>query len=251
MGDDNKIYVVDFGAVQDNSAAEGVTFTVVGTYGYAPLEQFSGKTVPASDLYALGVTLIHLLTRTAPINLPTKDVTIQFRHRVTVSPQLANWLDKMIAPAVEKRFTNATSALQYLLSKNSQELDLPETNNSDAKFSKAINSNPSNNLVAGMITRIKNFTLIQKIILGGIILLFWQPLMSILMLILIVPFLIIMIPFWLISVLGTYYFGIHFLNGILASIVANHKGYNFRKWLLYGLLGGYMTLIWAIFLKKK
>ncbi|NES23175.1 MAG: serine/threonine protein kinase, partial [Symploca sp. SIO3E6] len=60
-GDDGQVYLVDFGAVQDTAAAEGVSFTVVGTTGYAPLEQFWGKAVPASDLYALGASLIHLL----------------------------------------------------------------------------------------------------------------------------------------------------------------------------------------------
>ena len=119
LGDDNKIYLVDFGAVQDSFAYEGAaTFTIVGTYGYAPLEQFGGQTVPASDLYALGITIIHLLTRTVPSNLPNKDLKIQFRERVTVSPRLANWLDKMIAPAVERRFTTAISALRWLPNKD-------------------------------------------------------------------------------------------------------------------------------------
>ena len=120
LGDDNKIYLVDFGAVQDSFASEGVTFTIVGTYGYAPLEQFGGQTVPASDLYALGITIIHLLTRTAPSNLPNKDLKIQFRDRISVSPQLANWLDKMIAPAVERRYKTAISALRYLPTKDSK-----------------------------------------------------------------------------------------------------------------------------------
>ncbi|MDJ0897710.1 MAG: hypothetical protein QNJ55_02780 [Xenococcus sp. MO_188.B8] len=48
-----------------------------------------------------------------------------------------------------------------------------------------------------------------------------------------------------------YLLGIHCLNGTLAAIVANYKGYNFLKWLLYGLLGGTISLVWAIFLKKK
>ena len=57
---EEQVFLVDFGAVQQQAAAEGVTFTVVGTVGYAPLEQFWGKAVPASDLYSLGATLIHL-----------------------------------------------------------------------------------------------------------------------------------------------------------------------------------------------
>jgi serine/threonine protein kinase len=39
-GEDEQVYLVDFGAVQDRAAKEGATFTVVGTYGYAPMEQF-------------------------------------------------------------------------------------------------------------------------------------------------------------------------------------------------------------------
>lgn len=61
-GEDQHVYLVDFGAVQAQAAVTGVTFTVVGTSGYAPLEQFWGRAVAASDLYALGATLIHLLT---------------------------------------------------------------------------------------------------------------------------------------------------------------------------------------------
>lgn len=38
--EDEQVYLVDFGAVADPTAVEGATFTVVGTAGYAPLEQF-------------------------------------------------------------------------------------------------------------------------------------------------------------------------------------------------------------------
>jgi serine/threonine protein kinase len=69
FGTDEHIYLVDFGAVQDRTPIEGVTFTVAGTYGYTPMEQFSGRAVPASDLYALGATIVHLLTGVPPANL--------------------------------------------------------------------------------------------------------------------------------------------------------------------------------------
>ena len=165
LGDDNKIYLVDFGAVQDSFASEGTTFTIVGTYGYAPLEQFGGKTVPASDLYALGVSLIHLLTRTAPSNLPNKDLKIQFRDRVTISPKLANWLEKMIAPAVERRFQTAITALKYLpdVVENSPSIN---TKNFDLNLDEITNADYSNKPAGSAIKVKKNSDYIEIIIPG-------------------------------------------------------------------------------------
>ncbi|MCW5317601.1 protein kinase [Nostoc sp. KVJ3] len=115
-GEDNRIYLVDFGAVQDKAAREGVTFTVVGTYGYAPMEQFGGRAVPASDLYALGATLIHLLTGISPCDLPQQDLRLQFTDRVNLSPSFVSWLQKLVEPAPEQRFTDARQALNALKS---------------------------------------------------------------------------------------------------------------------------------------
>jgi serine/threonine protein kinase len=115
-GEDNRIYLVDFGAVQDKAAREGVTFTVVGTYGYAPMEQFGGRAVAASDLYALGATLIHLLTGTSPSDLPQQNLRLQFTDRVNLSPSFSSWLQKLIEPAPEQRFASASVALNALKS---------------------------------------------------------------------------------------------------------------------------------------
>ncbi|MBE9126272.1 MULTISPECIES: serine/threonine protein kinase [unclassified Coleofasciculus] len=113
-GEDECIYLVDFGAVQDRAATEGATFTVVGTYGYAPMEQFGGRAVPASDLYALGATLVHLLTGTAPADLPQRNLRICFENQVSLSPSLVNWLGKLIEPAPEERFKSAAEAISAL-----------------------------------------------------------------------------------------------------------------------------------------
>ncbi len=117
LGEDEHIYLVDFGAVQAQAAVTGVTFTVVGTSGYAPLEQFWGRAVPASDLYALGATLIHLLTGTAPADLPQKDSRIQFAERVSLKPDLISWIEKVTETAIEKRFGTARKALEALKSR--------------------------------------------------------------------------------------------------------------------------------------
>jgi serine/threonine protein kinase len=113
-GEDEQIYLVDFGAVQDRAAKEGATFTVVGTYGYAPMEQFGGRAVPASDLYALGATLIHLLTGTAPADLPQRNLRICFEDQVSLSPGVVSWIQKLTEPAPEQRFNSASVARKAL-----------------------------------------------------------------------------------------------------------------------------------------
>src|ERR671932_2480421 len=109
-----QVYLVDFGSVQTLATQEGKTVTVVGTYGYMPPEQFGGRAAPASDLYSLGATLIALFTGAHPADLPQKDMRIQFEQATHLSPGFADWLNRMIEPSLERRFTSAESALQAL-----------------------------------------------------------------------------------------------------------------------------------------
>ncbi len=128
-----QIYLVDFGAVQDKAAAEGATFTVVGTYGYAPLEQFGGRATPASDLYALGATLVNLVTGIAPADLPQFDSKMQFANLVLLNPGFVRWLQKMTEPNLEYRFESASAALaaleinQEAITTTSADKDIPQT----------------------------------------------------------------------------------------------------------------------------
>jgi serine/threonine protein kinase len=114
-GKERNIYLVDFGAVQDKASAEGKSFTVVGTYGYAPMEQYGGRAVAASDLYALGATLIYLLTGISPAELPQDDdARILFSDRTSVKPHFLQWIQKLVEPTVKKRYPSARIALQAL-----------------------------------------------------------------------------------------------------------------------------------------
>lgn len=115
-GEDGHIYLIDFGAVQYRAAVEGSTFTVVGTYGYTPIEQFGGRAVAGSDIYALGTTLVHLLTGIPPADLPQEDFKIKFANKVDLSPNLIRWLGKAIEPDLKKRFDTAKIALSALQS---------------------------------------------------------------------------------------------------------------------------------------
>jgi serine/threonine protein kinase len=107
-----KVYLVDFGSVQ--TALHGGTVTVVGTYGYMPPEQFGGRTTPASDLYSLGATLIYLLTKTHPADLPSRNGFIQFEAKLSTSTQFQTWLRYLIQPDVSQRFQSAQLALEAL-----------------------------------------------------------------------------------------------------------------------------------------
>jgi serine/threonine protein kinase len=100
--------------VQTVQAAEIGTRTIVGTYGYMPQEQFGGRTVPASDLYSFGCTIIYLVTGTNPADLPQHDFRIQFEQLANFSPNLTNWLKWMTETSLEKRLSSADKALHTL-----------------------------------------------------------------------------------------------------------------------------------------
>jgi serine/threonine protein kinase len=114
LGSDQQVYLVDFGSVQAAAPREQGSYTVVGSYGYMPLEQFGGRTVPASDLYSLGATLIHLLTGQHPADLPQEGARIAFEQAVHLSPPFRDWLRWMTEPVVADRPASARQALEAL-----------------------------------------------------------------------------------------------------------------------------------------
>ena len=107
-----QVYLVDFGSVK--TAANGSTITIVGTYGYMPPEQFGGQTSPASDLYALGATIICLATGRHPSELPHRNMQIDFVDLVNLSPHMTKWLQSMTANSVDSRLKSASQALLAL-----------------------------------------------------------------------------------------------------------------------------------------
>lgn len=114
LWDRQQCYLVDFGAVQTLAAKAGETFTVVGTYGYMPPEQFGGRTTPASDLYSLGATLIYLLTSIHPADLSELDGHLKFEAATTCSSAFCHWIDHLIQPNLTQRFPSAKAALEAL-----------------------------------------------------------------------------------------------------------------------------------------
>ena len=111
-----QVYLIDFGSVQ--TAVHGGTRTIVGTYGYMPPEQFGGQSIPASDLYAIGATLIYLATGQHPDQLPQREMRILFEDIVNLSPHLIDWLKWLTEPSTDLRLKSASQALKALEKSN-------------------------------------------------------------------------------------------------------------------------------------
>ncbi|MEP6531036.1 serine/threonine protein kinase [Microcoleus vaginatus ZQ-A3] len=111
-----QVYLIDFGSVQ--TAVHGGTRTIVGTYGYMPPEQFGGQSIPASDLYAIGATLIYLATGQHPDQLPQREMRILFEDSVNLSPHLIDWLKWLTEPSTDLRLKSASQALKALEKSN-------------------------------------------------------------------------------------------------------------------------------------
>lgn len=110
------IYLIDFGSIHTDLTKESGTITIVGSYGYIPLEQFAGQATPASDLYSLGMTLICLITGTHPADIAHVNGKIQLPGHA-LPPALTRWLEKMTHPDLSQRFGSAEQALDALQSK--------------------------------------------------------------------------------------------------------------------------------------
>ncbi|NEN92545.1 MAG: SUMF1/EgtB/PvdO family nonheme iron enzyme [Okeania sp. SIO3H1] len=120
---DNKIVLIDFGAVKEISVLTtanqpgATTFTVaVGTPGYMPSEQTRGQPKLSSDIYAVGMVGIKALTGKNPENLPRDSKTehIIWRNEAKVSDRLANILDRMVHEYFLLRYENAMGVLEAL-----------------------------------------------------------------------------------------------------------------------------------------
>jgi serine/threonine protein kinase len=101
-------YLIDFGSVKQAVLSERTNemglSTILGTQGYMPIEQFEGRTVPGSDIYSLGLTLIFLLSKKEPLEMEKNGLLLDFRKYVDISDELAMVLDKMLHPDYKLRY---------------------------------------------------------------------------------------------------------------------------------------------------
>lgn len=117
--------LIDFGGVKQVAATAVFKFTQLGQVptrlgkmGYAPEEQMQqGQVFPSSDLYALAVTALVLLTGKEPQELyDSYKGTWLWRREIRVSSRLETVLQKMLAYKPGDRYQSANEVLQALQS---------------------------------------------------------------------------------------------------------------------------------------
>jgi protein kinase-like protein len=101
---DGSFAFVDFGAVRDRLRQRGGS-TVVGTFGYMAPEQFQGRALPASDVYAIGATAVAMLTGREPEDCPHRGLALDVHAALQglATPFLTRILEHMLTPDPEER----------------------------------------------------------------------------------------------------------------------------------------------------
>ncbi len=125
---DQKPVLIDFGVVKEVatrlSNSSIYQATTVGKPGYSPIEQVqTGKAYPNSDLYALAVTAIVLLTAKEPADLFDETTFVwKWQHWVQVSPKFAQVINRMLNRIPGDRYQTAK---EVLLDLNNLEVSSP------------------------------------------------------------------------------------------------------------------------------
>lgn len=118
---DQRPVLIDFGVVKEvvtrlQTDATTTQATTVGKAGYAPSEQLqSGRAYPSSDLYALAVTVLVLMTGKEPHEL-FDDTTLSWNWQpfTQVSDQLATVLNKALSYRPSDRYQSVNEMAQAL-----------------------------------------------------------------------------------------------------------------------------------------
>ncbi len=123
---DRRLVLIDFGAVKDQVSQQSMngagsdqtalTNFAIGTPGFAPPEQLALRPVYASDIYALGVTCIYLLTAKSPKDLDYNPSTgeMVWQTHVQLSEHFSEVLTKMLEVSVRHRYQSAAELLRAL-----------------------------------------------------------------------------------------------------------------------------------------
>lgn len=119
LDDQDRIRLVDFGIAKLFQSGE--KGTTIGTEGYSPPEQYRGIAEPRGDLYALGATLHHILSKQDPRLEPPFSFAERPIHKTnpTVSKELVDVIEKALEYDINKRWGSTEEFRRALLSVSS------------------------------------------------------------------------------------------------------------------------------------
>lgn len=111
----NRVVLIDFGIAK--AFRTGQKGTMIGTEGYSPPEQYRGEASHLADIYALGATLHHLLSRKDPRLEPpfTFHERPISRYNPTISAELETIVNTCLEYEPTKRFQSALEIKEALL----------------------------------------------------------------------------------------------------------------------------------------
>jgi serine/threonine protein kinase len=109
------VMLVDFGIAK--AFQTGMKGTMIGTEGYSPPEQYRGEATQAADIYALGATIHHALSRRDPRLEPPFSFAERPLRRInnSVSPEMESVVSMALEYNPETRFKTAADMKQALL----------------------------------------------------------------------------------------------------------------------------------------
>lgn len=110
------VILVDFGIAK--TFQTGIKGTMIGTEGYSPPEQYRGEATQLADIYALGATLHHALTRRDPRLEPPFSFGERPVRKINpnVSPEMEAVINTSLQYNPEDRFPSASEMKEALLS---------------------------------------------------------------------------------------------------------------------------------------
>lgn len=133
---DGNVKIIDFGIAREYKEEKRMDTSILGTKGYAPPEQHGFRqTDTRSDIYALGMTMHHLLTGVDPRTPDYRYRSIQ-NWNLNLSGSLSRVIDKCTAFAPENRYQTCTE-LMYALEHYEQEEEVPKSQKSKILFWRA------------------------------------------------------------------------------------------------------------------
>lgn len=109
---EGNVKIIDFGIAREYKELSLADTTVLGTKGYAPPEQYSGQTDPRSDIFALGMTMHHLLTGVDPRGGEIYASVRQWNPELSEGIEII--IDKCVEPAAENRYQSCADLLYDL-----------------------------------------------------------------------------------------------------------------------------------------